>query len=52
MAIKEFLNSEYKKVDDDLEVILNKIAKSYSIMDKTYGQMRKMLLFLSLGILR
>ena len=36
MAIKQFLNPESEKVDDDLKVIVNKIAKSYSSVDRTH----------------
>ncbi len=36
MAIEQFFNLQKKKVNDDLEIILDKIANTYSIRVKTY----------------
>lgn len=36
MAIRQFLNSQEKKIGNDLEIIIDKIVKVYSIDDKTY----------------
>ena len=36
MAIGQFLNLQGEEVDNDLEVIVDKIAKAYSIGDKTH----------------
>ena len=36
MAIRQFLNPQGEKGDDDLEVIVDEIAKAYSIGDRTH----------------
>ena len=36
MTIGQFLNPQGEEVDDDLEVIMDKIAKAYSTGDRTY----------------
>lgn len=36
MAIWQFLNLQGKEIDDDFEVIIDKIAKAYSIGNKTH----------------
>ena len=36
MAIGQFLNLQGEEVDDDLEVIMNEIAKAYSTSNKTH----------------
>lgn len=36
IAINQFLNSEDKKIDNNLKVIIDKIAKIYSIEYKIY----------------
>lgn len=36
IAINQFLNPEGEEVDDDLKVIMDKIAKAYSIGDRIY----------------
>ena len=36
MAIRQFFNPQGEEVGDDLEVIVDEIAKAYSTGDKTY----------------
>lgn len=36
MAIDQFLNPEGEEMDDDLEVIVDEIAKVYSTRDRTH----------------
>ena len=36
MAIDQFLNPQGEEVDDDLEVIVDEIAKAYSVGDRTH----------------
>lgn len=36
MAIKQFLNLEGEEVDDDLQIIVDEITKSYSVGDRTH----------------
>lgn len=36
MAIDQFLNPEGEEMDDDLEVIVDEIAKVYNTRDKTH----------------
>lgn len=41
ITINQFLNSKEEKVDDNLEVIVNEIAKAYSIESRTYETDKK-----------
>ena len=36
MAIGQFLNSQGEEVDNDLDIIIDEIAKAYSTGDRTY----------------
>lgn len=36
MAIRQFLNPREKNIDDDVEVIIDEIAKAYRIWDRTH----------------
>lgn len=36
MAIEQVLNPEGEEVDDDLDVIVDEIAKAYSVGDRTH----------------
>lgn len=49
MAIKQFLNLQREEIDNDLEVIVDEIAKAYSIDNKTYETDKKDIVIFKIG---
>lgn len=41
MTIRQFLNSQKKKFDNDIKVIINEIMKAYNINNRTYKTNKK-----------
>lgn len=52
MAINHFFNLKSENINNNLKVIINKIAKSYSIKNKTYRIDKKDIIYLKLDILK
>lgn len=52
MAINRVLNLEGEEIDDDLEVIVDEIAKAYSIGDRTHETDEENIVIPRVGILR
>lgn len=49
MAIGQFLNLQKEKVDNDLEIIINKIAKAYSTGNRIHKTNKKDVVIFKIG---
>lgn len=49
MAVGQFLNPQREKVDDNLEFIVDEIAKAYNTSDRTHETDEKDVIILKFG---